>query len=127
MSTQEARIAALNRHHERQAIFSQSTELVTLTARDPGDDGQEITWPVTVKNMAGLYDVRARGTRLFLHLVRTQMGVLVSVPNYNRCAFIAEDARALDILHNGVIDNVADCITLGTAVEYLLKGCVLDA
>jgi len=79
------------------------------------------TWPVEICRRDGYFEVCGRGTRLEVYLAQTGDGLLVSVPNFNRCGHVPADCNAYDVADYVGIENRVDATTLAAAIRYIIS------
>lgn len=79
-------------------------------------------WPVVIEpQLGGWYKVMGRSSRLDVYIKETDFGLLVSVPNYQRCGYVPYGYRNSDFMQYVDIDNITDATTLAAALRYIMS------
>lgn len=112
----DSRARALAEERERVRELRQGTDIAEITAQLDG-----MSWPVSIRQRAGIYEITGRSSLMQVHVARTVMGLLVSIPTANNCGFVPDDCRGRDIQYYCTMKNDVDAETVATAVRYLVE------
>ena len=82
-------------------------------------------WPVRVMRLEDIYEIRGRGSAMYVHVARTALGLLVAITNTNTCGLIPWDCSGRDIQGYCRMKNGVDAETVAAGVRLLIdKGLV---